>query len=797
MPVWPSTGVLNRLRLMPWLAAAVLSVCVAGLSKGAGTPARLTLEQLAERQPAEYTPRHAAQKVVVRGVVSARAFHFPEYALLPFEDAQFGAVVEVAGDGHQIDNYSPGDEIEVEGTVSSHAGMVTIQPDGIRTMGAQPAPKPQTLAPEALLGFRYLGKLIHTGGKITEIGETVAGPYILLATRRDDLRLFLPHGSGARSADIRKFSVGDTVEATGVALQYCPTPPYNRWFEILVRDPAQLVLTDRGPLVHPAVVAGGVAGAILLALVLWKHDRRLRGQRERLSRTYQLAEQILSASSVEAILEEISQALPKVLGISRVQLYIYNRGPKTLDSVVSPSGSAAPVSISLSPPPEGIEAGAVACFHYRTALAIPDVGRSPFPMTANSGRSVLFVPMLSQREMVGVLELDQTDRPRDFTPDEQALAQHLGNQIGVAIRLLDQRSVQEHLFRTEKLAAVGRLISGVVNQLRTPLASIAELADRAVLQSRVTAAERDLTAIASEAQKASAIVSRLVSFATAEQGEALPVCITTLLRNLMEFRERDWKASGIGVRDLTSPDPMFVLGSHGQLEQAFLTLLLHAEQSLADAADKSITIRSSAFGKRLLVEIAFPSPPEARPPGEATAVLDVTRSVLAGHGGEVRLLETNHSEPRFEVELPLSARERAAAVLSRDASPTSGTPLTVLLIEPEETAQRQLRDQLSARGHRVVPVTNADTGLELAQRMRFDAAFCSVHAPGLNWVELSERLQSRVGGFVLLSDRYDAELVADFEGEHRFVLAKPLEEAGLDRVLANIDSPASARDQVV
>ena len=63
--------------------------------------------------------------------------------------------------------------------------------------------------------------------------------------------------------------------------------------------------------------------------------------------------------------------------------------------------------------------------------------------------------------------------------------------------------------------------------------------------------------------------------------------------------------------------------------------------------------------------------------------------------------------------------------------------MTALMIEPDEAAQRQILALLSARGYRVVPVANADTGLELAQRMRFDAAFCSVHAPGLNWVELS------------------------------------------------------------
>jgi CheY-like chemotaxis protein len=411
----------------------------------------------------------------------------------------------------------------------------------------------------------------------------------------------------------------------------------------------------------------------------------------------------------------------------------------------------------------------------------------------------MFVPMLAQGEAIGVLELVRDDRTHDFTADEQTLAQHMSNQVGVAVRLLDQRSVQEQLFRTEKLAAVGRLISGVVNQLLTPLASISELADRALLKSRLTPAEREVLAIAAEAQKASSIVARLVSFATAEQGEARPVAVTTLIRNLIEFRERDWKASGIRVNDLTSPEPMFVLGSYGQLEQAFLTLFVYAEQSLVDVPQRSITIRTSALGRRLLVEIAFGAPPDRRAPQETAAVLGVTRSVIAGHGGEVRLVEKNNAEPRFEVELPLTRERGGVATPAYLPSRDAGRQATALLIEPEEAQQKQLLELLAAQGYRVVPVSNADTGLELTQRMRFEAAFCSLHAPGLNWVELSERLQSRVGAFILLSDGYDAELAADFEGDGRFVLSKPVQEADLARILSAIDSatPVSAGKPLV
>src|SRR5208283_3283850 len=169
-------------------------------------------------------------------------------------------------------------------------------------------------------------------------------------------------------------------------------------------------------------------------------------------------------------------------------------------------------SIPLSAPPAGPQAGAVACFHYRTLLAIPDTSRSPFPVTGQPGpdapRSLLFVPMLAQGEVLGILQMDQRDRARVFSRDEQALTQHLANQIGVAVKLLDQRSVREQLFRTEKLAAVGQLVSGIVNDLRTPLAAIANLA-LAAGDGPQSPSAADLASIAAEAQRATGIVDRL------------------------------------------------------------------------------------------------------------------------------------------------------------------------------------------------------------------------------------------------------------------------------------------------
>ena len=783
---------ISRLYSVSGVRGVTLGVLLALGGLPAVCQTRISFGQLETRKPPDYTPLYDGQSVLIQGVVSADAYHLPGFTVLPIQDERGGGVLQLARDGKQLYLYHPGDELEVEGTVSSLYGTVTVVPTRLKLLGRKKPPSPLNVPVEDLSGTRYMGMLVRMiAGRVIDASYNSAGAYLMVSSSAGPYKIFVPQALDKKMPSIERFEKGDTVSATGMAIQFCPQPPYNRWYELVVRDTSDIATVNRNWFVPPAVIVSGLGILMLVAIALWVRERRLRVQRKRLRTTYQLGEEILGASSPESILKRISEALPGILGVTRVQLYVYNRGAKTLDAIVDENGE--PLSISLSAPPGGTPAGAVACFHYRTLLVIPDIDRSPFPIAGKEGgtapQSLLFVPMLAQNEVMGVLELDQDDRVRDFSSDEQALAQHLGNQIGVAIRLMGQRSVQEQLFRTEKLAAVGRLISGVVNELQTPLASISELVQKALEKARGGTAEREVSAIAAEARKAAGMVARLISFAAAEQAEARPVDVTTLLRSLIEFREGDWKASGIRVKDLTSRESVFVLGSQGHLEQVFLNLFVHAEQSLAEAPQKLLTIRSSLLARRLLVEISFTSPPELRKLEDTAAVLGVTRSVIAGHGGEVRLIEKNNSEPRFEVELPVSMRDRTQPVVAAANAPAreSSRRMTALVIEPEEGAQRQILALLTGRGYRVVPVTNSDTGLDLAQRMRFDAAFCSIHAPGLNWVELSERMQSRVGGFILLSDGYDAELSADFEGEGRFVLPRPIQEPELDRILRLVD----------
>jgi GAF domain-containing protein/CheY-like chemotaxis protein len=777
-----------------WLwALTAACLCLPGKSQ-----THLSLAELAARKAPDYSAVHLDQPVTVQGVVGASAFHFPDYTVLALEDGPAGGVLELPRSDNRLDAFHPGDEIQATGTVAMLAGMVVVQPSSVTTLSHRDPPSPADFPLAGIQTFTRLGRLVRTTGSLIEISDTSAGESLVIGEGRIREHVFVPRTGGQPVTSIGStLTEGDRLRITGVAYQYSPRAPYSGNFELLVGQADDIALLEHGWFLSPVYL--GVSLGLLAAatILLWLRERNARKQRVILRKTFQLGEDILSSPSPEAAAQRIAEGLPGILGISRVRLFVHNRGAGTLDEVPAREGKV--VSISLATSPDNARLGAAACYHYRTPLAVPDTGRSPFPQAPGPSGTVpkaqLFVPMIAQEGVVGVLQFDQDERPRVFSSDEQALAQHLANQMAVALKLLDQRSVQEQLFRTEKLAAVGRLISSVVNELQSPLASISDLALRAARSIHDGNAGKDLSAIASEAQKATAMVARLVSFAAATPGESRPVSIGSLLRNLVDFRERDWKASGIKVRDMLTGDPLMVMGSHGQLEQVFLRLLVHAEQALVAAPEKVLTIRTSLLARMVVVEIVFSARAEAHNSTDVASILGVTRSVINGHGGEVRLIEKGQADARFEVELPLIAKDRSAPVdgaARETAALPTGRRMTALVIETEETAQRQVLGLLAARGYRVVPVNNTDNGLDLAGRMRFDVVFCSVRAPGLNWVELAERMQAKVNGFVLLSDGYDKDLVADFETDGRFVLAKPIQDAELQKVLASVERPILA-----
>lgn len=544
-----------------------------------------------------------------------------------------------------------------------------------------------------------------------------------------------------------------------------------------------------------------VVAALALTLAMARaRGRRLEAQRQVIRKLFSLGEEVVAAGSHEQLVRQIRTVLPPLIRATGLRVYVYNRSAHALDEIEPEPGSR-PASIPIDRAQGLVSAAVAACFRNQALLSIPDARRSPFlehPAEADRVRALLLAPMIAQGEIRGVLEVVDARRARDFGPDEQMMVQHVANQAAIALRLMEEQRVREQLSRTERMAAAGQLLSGVAAELRGPVSAIVRLTDAFLYNRRGPLSEEEMRTIAVEAERARNILERLVSFIQPERAEARPVDLRSLLAQMLEFRRPHCAARGIELSEQLGAEPVWVLGSRGQLERVFLNLLMHAEQALDDSSEKRMSVSLSVLARRALVEIAYTAaPPQmaaAGPERGDTGVLieGVIRGIVQSHGGETRLVRLGSVGSRMEVELPLAPDRTGAhpGLLGERFVPRLST---VLLVEPDSAARNRLMSLLSSRGYRVVPAGSAEQGAELAQRVRFDLVFCASQLPGLSWLDFFRTVQRRVQGFVLVTPAYDPELARELPEGEIHLLARPIVEIELERLLLSLESTAQAR----
>jgi signal transduction histidine kinase len=757
---------------------------------------KITLEQAGSRTGRDRVPTYEGQNVVVTGQVSTKPIWITDSYFVAIQDNTFFGLL-LRPEIPQLPDLTPGDWVEAEGVISKRAGLPILLPRTVRRLRRTTAPAPKVVAAVDLTSFRYMGVLVTLQSIITGETQNGGGDLLLIGLASNELNVFLPRTRRDSGPKLSGFRAGDRIRVTGIASQYCTLPPYDKYFQILIPTPASVAIMERGWVLQPPVLLASLILAGALASIWWFRERRMAALRKQMRLLNSLGEQVIGATSSTEILRRLMLNLPALSDATGVGLYIHNRSTKTLEGVHS--SNTAIETVDPEAPSGPMASGIAACFRGHALIAIPDVRRSPHfkkEDTVLAPRSVLLVPMFAQSELMGVLEIHHSRRFHYFSQGEQAAMQHLANQIATALKLQEQHSMREQLFRSEKLAAAGQLISDVCNELRSPLQSIATLAT--ALHSRNGGGyHAELDSITTEANRASEIVARLVSFANVEQAQAEPLDLNAILSGLLKFRAPEWKAKGVEIKAQLAVKRAIVLGSPGQIEQVLLNLLVDAEKSAAEAREKVITVSSSLLAKRVLVEISYPlRSPDVRGDstdgdhtGSGALGLGVCRGIIESHGGEFRVVRTSPAQARFDIELPvIEARQTGSGASELSEAIRQ---LTVLVVEPDNKVQRQLVQMLGTRGDRVVPVSSAEEGLDIVERLRFDMVICAVRLPSLNWVTFCERVRLRVGGFVLLTDAFNSDVGRAFRNSEGYVLSKPVDETELHRICRAVEDRTS------
>lgn len=252
----------------------------------------------------------------------------------------------------------------------------------------------------------------------------------------------------------------------------------------------------------------------------------------------------------------------------------------------------------------------------------------------------------------------------------EAIAVPVEERGGVATVLVLARDVTDELLlrervgHSEKMAALGLLVSGVAHELNNPLAGIAALSQALLSDgSGDDGTDRVLQSIRGEAERAGRIVKDLLIFARQRPPELRDVDLNAVVRAAMEtpgVHPERWDLALAGGLPPAS-------GEAEQLVQVILNLVTNAEQAMGSDGEGRGTIRTWSDDTRVGCEVLDSGAgvaPEllgrvfepfftTKPTGQGTGLgLSISHGIIRAHGGEIRAQNRPDGGARFWFEIP-------------------------------------------------------------------------------------------------------------------------------------------------
>ena len=398
---------------------------------------------------------------------------------------------------------------------------------------------------------------------------------------------------------------------------------------------------------------------------------------------------------------------------------------------------------------------------------------------------------------------------------------------GAAVLLFEdqteKRRLQEQLLQSEKMSAIGQLIAGVAHDLNNPLASVVGFSD--LLGEAADVPPRlaePLAVIRQEAERASAIVRNLLSFARRQEGERQLQSIRPILESTHQLLKNQLLAAHIELTLTFEPGLPEVEVHANQIKQVFVNIINNAAQAIAStrAREGRIEIATKCEPDGLSVNISDNGPgiPEAvaqrvfepffstKSEGEGTGLgLSISLGIVKEHGGNISVDPGGAGSGRgatFSVELPTGVRAElsplAGGAESEPAPAERQERLRVLVVDDEPHILHYMQATLESWGHEVVLAHDGSQALKRALMQPFDLIICDLRMPRLGGREMFHtlaRMHPTVADRIIFAtgDTVRGDTLQFLEELGRPFLQKPFKLDALRRVLAGVEKGLGAR----
>ena len=322
------------------------------------------------------------------------------------------------------------------------------------------------------------------------------------------------------------------------------------------------------------------------------------------------------------------------------------------------------------------------------------------------------------------LELQQPERRiiEHFARPVLDSAEHRLGWIEIYRDVSTQRMIEQKLLHTQRMAAIGQMVSGIAHELNNPLTSILGYAQLSLTRRSGPQRDGDVQRVLQQAERASRIAKNLLLLSRGTAAEHSPVDLNEVVERTVALRSYELRLENIEVSmDLSDRLP-HALGDAGQLQQVLLNLIVNAEQAIQNGKGEGhIRLRTRRIaGDRIALEVADDGPGIA--PAQLSRIFDpffttkaagvgtglglsIVYGIVHDHDGEVSVDSREGSGATFTIELPatwLPASEPAEKSPRRAAQPAAepgSRREAILVVEDEPTVAQLIADVLAEEGY--------------------------------------------------------------------------------------------------
>ncbi|MCF8061564.1 MAG: FHA domain-containing protein [Deltaproteobacteria bacterium] len=317
---------------------------------------------------------------------------------------------------------------------------------------------------------------------------------------------------------------------------------------------------------------------------------------QRLYLLYQLSEQVRSGGEPDEVLSRgldlIFQAVPAAEHAVALLREEETTGPLEVRAVRfrNPAKDGGPIPISRTVLDWVMTEGVALV--SRDAL---DDSRfeSSESIRVHNLKSIICVPMMIDRRVVGAVHLDTGDFLNPLTAFDMEFVAAVGNEIAVWI---ENHRLQRNAIRNERMAAIGVTVTNVAHNLKNLLHMSMNAVALMDQRLEVVKDERIHTRwhlVRRCLERMNRLAADMLEFSRIEPSPRDWIDVNSALHDNRELFEKQLRGAGIElVWDLAPGLPRCLLDAI-QLQRAVLNLVVNAEDALKDVPDGRIVISTS------------------------------------------------------------------------------------------------------------------------------------------------------------------------------------------------------------